>query len=709
MSTLENGASVGRYRITRFLGAGAMGEVYLAEDPHIERTLAIKTVRLVGRENDVEERKRRLLREARAAGKILHPHIVTLFDAGEADGILFLAFEFVEGSDLATRVEKGPPLQLAEVLKIARQTAEALEAAHKQGIVHRDIKPSNLLVDTAGEIKVADFGIAKVAGQNTELTVSGSVMGSPQYLSPEQIRGEELDGRSDVFSLGVVLYELLSGRRPFDGDTLTTLVYKILHQEPPPIADLRAVPPRLEQLLVRMLEKDRDRRMPSAGAVAQELAAIERDLPDETLSARVVPSLLGKAGAVPLSAAGTVVPSAPGAPPFSSPPPPSSPLGSGGTTRPDRPSQPPPAPAPPSAPTMRTESGLVPPPPPAVAAAAVTTARRLPIALILGLVAVAGVVFLVVMFLGWKLIFGKKPLVPPEITAATGPNATTSDLSTVVEDGASTDETDGGAQPPIGETFPQTPPFGTRVPPSRDGNPLADKTSPYTPPLTQSAPRAEPTRDEPTTVETREAPFIPARPTVVEEVPEPEPAPRPRSSNRTQTGLNLAFRVAPPDAFVLVDGTLVGKVAEFSGLKGSKVFDVDPGEHTIKFRKAGMEDYVVEIDASGASTSVIAGRLRPMGARDVVTQDLDFHQVVKGIVLKVEPDSASVTVDGSPARFGLGSTSSRRGAFLALGPGTHRISITAPGYKRRDFAVEVNPEAEDDRKRIEIRLVPGEG
>ena len=218
MSNLEGGRSVGRYRILDFLGAGAMGEVYLAEDPHIERKLAIKTVRLVGRPQEVEDRKKRLLREARAAGRLLHPNVVALFDAGEADGLLFLAFEFVEGSDLANRLERGP-LSLREVLRIVRQVAEALHYAHGQGVVHRDIKPSNILLDTIGRVKVADFGIAKMAGQSTELTVAGSVMGSPQYLSPEQIRGEELDGRSDVFSLGVVLYELLSGNRPFAGET----------------------------------------------------------------------------------------------------------------------------------------------------------------------------------------------------------------------------------------------------------------------------------------------------------------------------------------------------------------------------------------------------------------------------------------------------------------------------------------------------------
>jgi len=197
--TFSSGQTLGRYRIVKLLGSGAMGDVYLAEDPQIERQLAIKTVRVAdGRTAEVEDRKRRLLREAKAAGRLIHPNVVTLFDAGEADGVLYLAFEFVDGADLARRIEAPPPLSVGEVLRIVREAAEALEAAHQQGIVHRDIKPSNILLDKRGRVKVADFGIARMAGQATELTMTGSVVGSPHYLSPEQVRGDPLDGRTDV-------------------------------------------------------------------------------------------------------------------------------------------------------------------------------------------------------------------------------------------------------------------------------------------------------------------------------------------------------------------------------------------------------------------------------------------------------------------------------------------------------------------------------
>jgi serine/threonine-protein kinase len=353
---LEPGHLVGRYRIVRFLGAGAMGEVYLAEDPQIERALAIKTVRLAGRMQEVEDRKKRLLREARAAGRLLHPNIVTLFDAGEAEGILFLAFEYVEGSDLASRLEGERRLTLREVLRIGRYVAEALDYAHRQGIVHRDIKPSNILVDPAGRVKVADFGIAKVAGAATELTMSGSVMGSPQYLSPEQVRGEELDGRSDLFSLGVLLYEILAHKRPFEGETLTSLVYQILTREPPPIGELRAVPARLEALLGRMLAKDRDERIATAGDVAAELGAIELELAEETLMAPAGGDAIGPTTILPRRTTAATPPIAPpgSMPPGPIPPPPPPMLSGTGA---------PAAAAPPYSPTTRVTSRAVEGPP----------------------------------------------------------------------------------------------------------------------------------------------------------------------------------------------------------------------------------------------------------------------------------------------------------------------------------------------------------
>ncbi len=704
MTMLASGTMVGRYKIDKFLGAGAMGEVYLADDPHIDRKLAIKTVRLTGRESDVEDRKKRLLREARAAGRMLHPNIVTLFDAGEAEGLVFLAFEYVQGADLANRLESGPALSLSDVLRWTRQTAEALAYAHDHDVVHRDVKPSNILIDAHEQVKVTDFGIAKMGGQSTELTIAGSVMGSPQYLSPEQIRGEDLDGRSDVFSLGVVLYELLSGKRPFDGETLTTLVYKILHQEPPPVSALRAVPERLEDLLVRMLAKDRDQRVGSAREVAMELRQIEIDLPDETLSRMVMPAGTSVRPGVGRSTAPMTQPAAmgpavgsalstvpfvgPGAPTLRTPTQSPTPA-TAASTQPQTWIPPVPGVAP----------GTIPPPPPAAPIAlppgvAVVPPRKVPVPLIL---AAAFAVLLVGVLGVWRLVSGGKPEVPQ---VGLPPS----------EQGATSDQTGDAANPDGGEVDPtatasKDPMVFEHPPGSPVGGRVAER--PYAPPVTtlSDLPNAQPPANP---IPTRPAP-VPAPPSPAEpddtEEEEPEaPAPTRRNSDALATRLNLALRIAPSDAYVLVDRTVVGKVSEFSGLRGSGVLDVDEGEHTLKFRKAGMEDLVIEIDASGVGTTVIPGRLKALAARDVGAGDLDMYQVRDGITLRLSPPEAKVTVDGSAVRLTTGPFGRRAGVYIPLGPGTHRVSISAHGYRQKDLGVEVRSGAEEGRQKIDVQL-----
>lgn len=325
---------IGRYEIVRPIGAGGMGEVFLARDPTIDRALAVKRV-LLGHTDEAEELKQRLLREARAAGRLIHPHVVTLFDAGEAEDGLFLAFELVDGPDLGRRMKSPPPLVLREVLEIARQVASALDYAHGEGIVHRDIKPGNILIGSRGEAKVADFGLAKLHGESMELTRTGSVVGSPQYMSPEQVRGETLDGRSDLFSFGVVLYEMLSRERPFGGQTISTLVYEILSKEPVDIADLRPdLSPRLATLVRGLLAKQVTARPANAAAVLAELEALQREIPPALLAGPVVtvvdddaPTARVPTGfpSLPPSAATVGPPAASSTPPAASPSPPPSP------------------------------------------------------------------------------------------------------------------------------------------------------------------------------------------------------------------------------------------------------------------------------------------------------------------------------------------------------------------------------------------------
>lgn len=706
MSGLEGGQSVGRYRILDFLGAGAMGEVYLAEDPHIERKLAIKTVRLVGRPQEVDDRKKRLLREARAAGRLLHPNVVALFDAGEADGLLYLAFELVQGSDLAQRLEKGP-LSLREVLRIVRQVADALHYAHGQGIVHRDIKPSNILIDTVGRVKVADFGIAKMAGQSTELTVAGSVMGSPQYLSPEQIRGEELDGRSDVFSLGVVLYELLSGNRPFSGETITTLVYQILHKEAPPVSALRAVPPRVEELLKRMLAKDRDERMATAAEVAKELAAIEAELSDETLAAPAGSDELERTFALPRRT-GTVSPGTVVPPP---PPPPSLPTG-------------------PSTPPTATLTQVPPlpqiPPPPQMASPAMPAPAAAPApgrkSVLPWLLLAAGLVLLVGLAAGWGIwsIWQSRVKAAEqtaEIGAETPMGTDLTDLSTETETEPSPDEETPSPEPVAQRDFQSAKPSPAQMDLPRDqpADLSRQEPAPQTRP-TQVPPPAPPVREErpaPRPAEPRPAPSgpapVPAEPE--EEEAEPErPAVTEDVDQTVRTGLDVAFRITPPDAYILVDGRVIGKASEWSGQKGARTFTFPgPGSYLVKVRKPGMKDHRIAVEASGAGvTTPVTVRLRSMAAAEVETSDLQTIQVREAVAFRAEPADAVVSVDGQEmgsARQYSGGMGKR--GWLALSPGRHRISVSAPGFRRQDYLVDVTGGAEKEKQRIDVRLAPG--
>lgn len=225
--------NIGRYRIVRELGRGAMGVVYHAIDPSIGRPVAIKTIRL-GEASKPEERARlreRLFREARAAGKLSHPGIVTIYDMEDRGELAYIAMEFVNGPTLDSLLSQAQPLAREKMLEILHQTAAALDHAHQKGIVHRDIKPANIMLDEEGAVKVTDFGIAKAAATE-QYTITGSIVGTPNYMSPEQVQGQAVDGRADQFSLAVVAFEMLTGEKPFGGDHLTTVVYKIVAEEP---------------------------------------------------------------------------------------------------------------------------------------------------------------------------------------------------------------------------------------------------------------------------------------------------------------------------------------------------------------------------------------------------------------------------------------------------------------------------------------------
>ena len=268
---------IGRYVLTGELGRGAMGVVYEATDPLIGRSVAVKIIHLQLRPDskEAEFMRDRLFREARAAGRLFHPGIVVILDVGQEDDIAFIAMERVDGITLERMLASRKRLELADSLDILRQTAAALDYAHKNGVVHRDIKPANIMLHKGTTVKVADFGIAK--SMSTEHgTMAGMIMGTPSYMSPEQIEALPVDGRSDQFSLAVVAFELLSGNRPFQGDSLATLAHMIVYGDRPSIRDKNpALPPGLDEVLHRGLAKKAEQRYESC---TQFVAALDEKL-----------------------------------------------------------------------------------------------------------------------------------------------------------------------------------------------------------------------------------------------------------------------------------------------------------------------------------------------------------------------------------------------------------------------------------------------
>ncbi|HEY7111953.1 MAG TPA: protein kinase, partial [Thermoanaerobaculia bacterium] len=253
-------SKLGRYEVLNELGKGAMGIVYLAKDPVIGRMVAIKTIRTSSfGEDDSESRefRERFIREAQTAGILSHPNIVTIHDIGEDPDTQtsFIAMEYIEGRNLKSLLAEKTRFGYEQIADIIAQVAEAIDYAHRKGIIHRDIKPANIIITLDNKVKIMDFGIAKIASSN--LTTTGQFLGTPNYMSPEQVSGAAVDGRSDIFSLGVVLYELLTSRKPFQGENLTAISYKIVHEEFTPPADLSPeVPPDFNAIVARAMAKD---------------------------------------------------------------------------------------------------------------------------------------------------------------------------------------------------------------------------------------------------------------------------------------------------------------------------------------------------------------------------------------------------------------------------------------------------------------------
>lgn len=766
MTAFRPGDTLGRYRVERLLGRGAMGEVYLARDPQIDRPLAIKTLRVLGvRPEEMAERKERMLREARAAGRLIHPHIVTLFDAGEQDGVLFLAFEYVAGSDLAARL-RSAPLPLGQALRVVREVCHGLDHAHRQGIVHRDVKPSNLMLAGDGRVKIADFGIAKLSGEASELTVTGTVMGSPHYMAPEQVRGEALDGRSDLYSLGVVLYEMLTRRRPFDGDTLTTLVYQILSSEPAPLADLRpGLAPRLPALLGLLMAKDRDARPADAAAVVAAVEDLESELPAELLAEPAVPvdgstdatvvmeesgpsAAAGEAAAAP-DGHGPAAPPAPPAatvPPAAVPPPPP-PRGDGEVSARDR--------------TASATGGTY--AAPSLGAAGGNLRRWL-------LAAGAAVVVLAAV-LGLLALLGpgdgsgvggggdaggeQEAGASMETTAGgvddapgTGRGEAVDGAVAGTAGGASTARpadgggagatepsggsgavADGGAAVGPSSRQPGTPANATERGDAEEATGKAGGSPELKGPTVSGAvaggegtarpgpgPTAEPTGSAPSPSPGGEAGDRPSRAEPVggaANAADPTDAaasPPPAADRTVRTGMGLVFEVRPPDAFVLVDGTVIGRVDEYGRDSGRPYTLPSPGAHRVTLRRDGMQDLHLRVEASpsGPAVTPLRARMEPLPAEEIPRHELETHRVREAVALRVVPPTARLLVDGEPRGVARRYSGGRfgRGEWLQLSPGFHRLSLIAPGHRRVDLLVDVTSGADRERERIRVVLPP---
>jgi len=272
-------STLGRYKVLKELGRGSMGVVYLGKDPTIHRFVAIKTMRLdeIDDADKLQEVKARFFQEAESTGRLSHPNIVTIYDAGEEHDLGYIAMEVLEGTTLKQWSRKPNLLPLDKLIPTLATAAEAMDYAHQQGVIHRDIKPANIMLTKDHVVKVMDFGIAKMASSSK--TKTDIVLGTPTYMSPEQIAGKKVDGRSDIFSLGVVLFELLTGRPPFTADNVSALLFAIAHTPHPGLATLRSdLPPIIQEVLDRALQKDAVQRYRRAGDFAQELRAYAEGL-----------------------------------------------------------------------------------------------------------------------------------------------------------------------------------------------------------------------------------------------------------------------------------------------------------------------------------------------------------------------------------------------------------------------------------------------
>ncbi|HQP87907.1 MAG TPA: serine/threonine-protein kinase [Thermoanaerobaculia bacterium] len=646
---------IGRYEILRPLGKGAMGVVYLAQDPQIERTLALKTVRFDGPSQSfsMSEAKARFLKEAKISGRLQHPNIVTVYDVGEDDGVLYLAMEYISGGSLSQRLAEPGSFPLIERIRVLSEVADALSHAHQRGVLHRDVKPANILLTDSSAAKVTDFGIGKLLTGDTDLTTTGQMVGSPAYMSPEQVRGDKLDVRSDIFSLGVVLYQTLTLRKPFPADTLTTLVYQILHDEPlDPLRHNEELPPEITEIARRCLAKNREERYGDAAELADDLRALIGIAPLVSTTG-LSESKVGRARAAAAAAA-----SAAAAPPTPAP---------GGA--PQKAAPPPPVDL--SASRRLSRSG---------GRTSMTSSQHSPAAL--AGAAAGGLVLVGVLIGGFFLLRSQglfRSVVPlPEPTATPTatptPNAAPAAPTPAASPGASGPE----ATPTAGAVLP---------PPS----PAPGRTA-----VPTRTPRPRPT-PTPTPLPT-------ATPT-----PTPTPPPLARPDATVITRRLVKLNVTPDQARVFLDDRFIGISDDWDDAGGGALLAfASDGRHRLRFTHPDRADYIVEILVTGNAVEdrvEIEHELRrgtpggPTGpAGKLPRPDYQTSGLAR---LAVDPPFARVSVDGhdmgTAGRFVEQEMQFRE-------PGVYNVVLTAPGYQPKRLRVVVSSAAGKDRVVLREKL-----
>ncbi|MEO8431414.1 MAG: serine/threonine-protein kinase [Acidobacteriota bacterium] len=641
MTALPPGSRIGRFEISGVLGEGAMGIVYLAHDPQIERPVAVKTLRAPGGGAHAEELESRFLKEAKLAGRLQHPNVVTIYEAGEDGTVLYIAMEYVDGEPLTRYLASRASLTLGERIEIVREAALALQHAHERGVLHRDVKPGNILVTRDRHVKVADFGIGKLLSSTAELTRTGQMIGSPAYMSPEQIRGEKLDGRSDFFSLGVVFYELLTGARPFPGDSITTLVYQILHTEPrDPLAIRADLPPAARDVFIRLLAKSPDKRPADAAAFLREIARIADQVSEGE------PTL-----ALPAQDAGSPTPGGGGAaragPPASGDPA----AGARGSDAPDS-----------------TSGG---------------PGRRLAIPV---LAAAAVALVLLTFFLTRPGPSPPATTPPPAATAAPAPAA---GGGGGVVPAVSALPTQAAAQPaPTVEPLPTAGPAGAAAP--GVGAP-------------RSGPSYSPTRAARSTPEPRSAPVSPALPAA--EADEVVPGGHAVDNvYRTRRWAKFGVSPDQARMFVDGRYVGIADDWDDRG-GGRKFEFAREGRHRVRFELPGHRDLNLEVlvTPSASDDTVDVGddlHRESKVAYPKVASVAD--QTVGPVTFQVEPPDATVS-EGSRV-LGRASTFGPSSPLELRGPLVHDLVLAAPGYRPKSIRILVGPTADHDSAIVREKL-----